>query len=333
MNILFTSIGRRSYMIDFFKNNLSENDKVFAVNSELTYALQKADDYAICPAIYDQQYIPFLIDYCQQNQITALISLFDIDLPILAKNKNKFEEINVKLILSDEFFVGICNDKWETYNFLKENDFNVPKTYLSVDSFFEALEQNKITYPVVLKPRFGMGSIGIEIAYDEEEVHFYYKKIKRIINASYLKYESSIDLEHCILIQEKLQGLEYGLDVHNSFKGEHIMTVPKKKLAMRAGETDIAEIVKNKELIQLGANLSKVTKHIANLDVDIFKVNDAYYVLEMNARFGGQYPFSHLAGADFTKVIIDQLKNKKIDYNALKFREIKGCKDFKIEIL
>lgn len=330
MNILFTSIGRRSYMIDYFKNNLTVNDNVFAVNNELTYALQKADKYAICPSIYDNQYIPFLLEYCQENQVNALISLFDIDLPILAKNKKKFDEINVKLILSDEAFIEICNDKWESYKFLKDNDFNVPITFLSIDSFLEEINQ-KVTYPIVLKPRFGMGSIGIEIAYDEEELYFFYKKIRRVIESSYLKYESALDLDHCILIQQKLEGIEYGLDVHNSFNGEHIITVPKKKVAMRAGETDIAEIVKDSDLIQLGEKLAKVTRHIANLDVDIFKVKNKFYVLEMNARFGGQYPFSHVAGADFTKVIIDQLNNVEID--DLYFKEMKGVKDFKIEIL
>jgi carbamoyl-phosphate synthase large subunit len=53
-------------------------------------------------------------------------------------------------------------------------------------------------------------------------------------------------------------------------------------------------------------------KHIANIDVDCFKVEDIYHILEINCRFGGQYPFCHLAGVDFPKAIINMLSNIKI---------------------
>lgn len=330
MNILITSIGRRSYMIDYFKKNLTEKDKILAVNNELTYALTKADDYAICPSIYENQYIPFLLDFCKKHKVNALISLFDIDLPILAKNKDKFDEIDVKLILSNEKFISICNDKWESFKFLKEHNFNVPKTYLSIDSFLNDFNNSQISYPVVVKPRFGMGSIGIEVADDLEELIFYYKKIKKIITSSYLKYESAFDIENAILIQQKINGAEYGLDVHNSLDGEYLVTIPKRKIAMRAGETDIAQVLKNPALIQLGQRLASVTKHIANLDVDVFIADEQIYILEMNARFGGQYPFTHLAGLDLTKVIVKQLNNLTLNANDLFFNEIKGSKDFTI---
>src|SRR5690606_40295166 len=101
MNILITSAGRRTYMVDYFREALNGKGKVFAANSEMTYALKKADGYVLTPAIYDGSYIDFLLTYCKENQISALISLFDIDLPVLSKNRHRFKEVGVEVLVSD----------------------------------------------------------------------------------------------------------------------------------------------------------------------------------------------------------------------------------------
>lgn len=93
-------------------------------------------------------------------------------------------------------------------------------------------------------------------------------------------------------------GQEYGLDVINDLEGNYQNTIVKQKYAMRSGETDCALTVRWEEADKLGKTLSILLHHIGNLDVDVFKVEEKIYVLEMNARFGGGYPFSHLAGVD-----------------------------------
>ena len=169
----------------------------------------------------------------------------------------------------------------------------------------------------------------------------FYKKTVNIINktlnkirSTYLKYESDLDIEHSVLIQEKVNGQEYGLDIINDLSGNYINTIVKKKYAMRAGETDCAVTINDIEMKELGNNLSKFLKHNANLDVDIFKTEDKLYVLEMNARFGGGYPFSHAAGVNLPKAIINWLTNKVVDYS--NFQEnigITAHKDIDITII
>ena len=72
---------------------------------------------------------------------------------------------------------------------------------------------------------------------------------------------------------------------------------------MRAGETDIAETVDIPEIFSACKRLGQITGHVANLDCDVFLVNGFPYILEMNARFGGGYPFSHIAGANLPMAI------------------------------
>lgn len=314
MNILLTSAGRRTYLVNYFKEALSGKGLVYASNSILTYTLQQADGYVLTPQIYDDNYIDFLLEFCKNKSIAVIISLFDIDLPVLAKNKRRFEDNGIRVVVSDENVTDICNDKWKTYKFLKSIGLNQAKTYISLNEVFSDLDSKDISFPLILKPRWGMGSIGIYQAENIEELHILYEKIKRTIFNSYLKYESQIDESSCILIQEKIIGQEFGLEILNNLESEYVTTIAKKKIAMRAGETDIAEIVDNSTFENISKKISQNLKHIANLDVDCFVTSDnEVFVLEMNCRFGGQYPFSHLAGVNFPKQIIKWLSGKKTE--------------------
>ena len=314
MNILLTSVGRRAYMVKYFKEIIGTEGQVHVCNSDdKTVAFHYADKGVISPLIYDDNYIPFLLDYCKGNQIDILLSLFDIDLLILARNKELFSKIGTKVIVSDENFIEICNDKWKTYLYLKDNGFHVPKTYKSLQKVMLALDAGELQYPIVVKPRFGCGSIGMSIAEDEMALLYYFRRNSRTISKSYLKYESAaVPVDEQILYQECLKGQEYGADIINDLDGELQNVIVKRKIAMRAGETDIAEIVDipeiKKELIKLG----KLTGHIANMDCDVFFVEGIPYILEMNARFGGGYPFSHMGGCNLPKAIVNWVRGEMI---------------------
>lgn len=317
MNVLLTSVGRRAYMVKYFKEAVGEGGQVHVCNSDdKTVAFHYADKSVISPLIYDDNYIPFLLDYCKENKIDMLLSLFDIDLLVLAKNKDKFKEIGTNVIVSDRELIEICNDKWKTYEFLKSNGFNVPKTYLTLEDTINALDKGEISYPVIVKPRFGCGSIALSIAEDEMALLYYFRRNTRTINKSYLKYESSL-VEDKIIYQECLKGQEYGIDIINDLNGEFQNAIVKRKMAMRAGETDIAEIVYEPEILKEAIRLGKLTKHIGNMDTDVFLVDGKPYILEMNARFGGGYPFSHMGGCNLPKALVAWHKNEKIENNVL----------------
>lgn len=314
MRILLTSVGRRSYLVEYFKEAVGESGKVFVSNSSAqSPAFSVADGHTVTPLIYSDEYIPFLMAYCQENSVNAIVSLFDVDLPILSKNKEKFQEIGVKVVVSDPETLAVCNDKWNTYQFLKKHNIPVPMTFLSVQEAVNAIAEKKIHYPVIVKPRWGMGSISVYQADNEVELNVFYHKVKRDIRKTYLKYESAENIDECVLIQEKLKGQEYGLDVINDLEKNYCTTIVKKKLAMRSGETDCAVTVNDSELVQLGKKLSMHLQHIGNLDVDVFKSDRCAYVLEMNARFGGGYPFSHQAGVDLPRQIVKWLEGKETD--------------------
>ena len=106
------------------------------------------------------------------------------------------------------------------------------------------------------------------------------------------------------MIQEVIKGAEYGLDIVNDFNKKHRGVSVKQKLSMRAGETDKAITVDNARLREIGSVIGKSLKHIGNLDCDVLERDGEYYVLELNPRFGGGYPFSHEAGVNIPKAIV-----------------------------
>lgn len=332
MNILLTSVGRRSYLVKYFKDALGSNGTIHVMNSDpVSPAFLKADKATVSPLIYSKNYIPFLIEYCRVNKIKAIVSCFDIDLPILARNKKKLRDNGVTVIVADEWFVDICNDKWKTYKFLKNNRFNVPKTYLGEASIKNAIRMEEICFPIMIKPRWGMGSIAIYEADDMAELMVLFNKTKRKIMNSYLKYESRGYIDDCVIFQEKLIGQEWGMDVINDLNGNYQNCIVKKKYYMRAGETDSAITIEAKKAVDIGRKISEISRHPANLDVDLFVNNNQYYILEMNARFGGGYPFSHLAGVNLPSAIVQWLLGKKVDKKVLTAQYgVRGQKDIEI---
>lgn len=318
MNILLTSVGRRSYLIKYFKEIIGECGEVHVGNSTSNIpSFAYADKNVVTPLIIEDEYIPFIKRYCIENNIKAIIPLFDIDVTVLSKKRMEFLESGIIVVVSSEDVVNICNDKWMTYKYLMSNNIKVPGTYINIEPVMEDIENKKIKFPLIIKPRFGMGSIGVFEADNVEELKVLYKKVLSQINNSYIKYLNINIGESTVIIQEKICGQEYGLDIINNLEGEYQNTIVKKKYSMRSGETDCAEIVNFPELKELGEKISAKLNHIGNLDVDIFIADNNIYVLELNARFGGGYPFSHMAGVNLPMAIIKWLKNEDLDINIL----------------
>lgn len=317
MNILFTCAGRRTYLLKYFKENMNEGDKVVATDMQLSApALQAADVKLQVPAVYDPKYVDTTLQICKEQKIDALLSLNDLELPILAENKARFGAEGVKVIVSDPSVIDIAFDKYKTAQWVESLRLKSPKTFVSLEDAKRALETGELHFPLFMKPRWGSGSIGLESIADMEELDIYYhllmKKIKKTILAT-----ASVGDEY-IMIQEKLTGSEFGLDVMNDLEGNNVAVSVKQKLAMRAGETDKAVTVDLPEVREIGHKIGAALKHIGNLDVDVMQ-NDKgeYCVLELNPRFGGGFPFSYEAGVNLPKAIIEWVKGNKVDASTL----------------
>lgn len=334
MNILFTCAGRRTYLLKYFRENLSEDDKIVATDMQLSApALQAADIKLQVPAVYDPDYINITLRICKEYKIDALFSLNDLELPILAENKDRFEKIGVKVVVSDPKVIDIAFDKYKTAKWVESIGLLAPKTFVRLEDVKKALSAGEVEFPLFMKPRWGSGSIGLESISDMDELDTYYRLLMKKIKGTILA-KASVGDEY-IMIQEKLTGSEYGLDVMNDLYGKNVGVSVKQKLAMRSGETDKAITVDLPVVREIGYRIGQALGHIGNLDVDVMQRADgAYCVLELNPRFGGGFPFSYEAGVNFPKVLIQWIKNEVADISLLcpEYGRMFAKNDYLVEI-
>lgn len=316
MNILFTCAGRRTYLLKYFKEEIKNEGLIIGADLSLTApALSVADVKIQLPRVYAEDYIEKVLEICRQYSIDLLISLNDLELPILSKSKALFERIGVKLMVSELSVIDICFDKYKTQEFVKKCGLQSPASFLKIENTIEAFRNGSLKFPLILKPRWGSGSIGVEIVEDLEELQLAYRLLKKKVRRSILCEVSKG--EDDIIIQQMVDGTEYGLDIINDLEGRFQSVVVKKKLAMRSGETDKAITVDNAGLRNIGKIISEELHHVGNLDCDVLERNGQYFVIDLNPRFGGGYPFSHQAGVNLPKALIEWSKGNSVNTNIL----------------
>lgn len=314
MNILFSCIGRRGYIAEYFRTHLGLNDRIIGTgHSEWTSGFRTCDLGVIMPAIFSSDYIPTLITLCQKQKIHALLSFADPDVDVLSRHLDELRSVGVVPVIPSPIVNDICFDKYRTYLFLRERGFNTPETYTDFEQAVSAVDVGKIAFPLIVKPRCGSASRNLFKVHNinQLDVFFHYAPD--------------------MLIQELITGQEYGLDICNDFQGQVLSVVPKRKIAMRSGETDQAETCDTPSLIDLGLRLGQELGHVGPLDVDLFVQGDNAFILELNPRFGGGYPLSHLAGADFPRLIFKMIKGETVEPQIGQFQSgVIMMKEYKI---
>ena len=162
-NILFTCAGRRTYLLKYFKEQLGNEGKVIGADMQLSApALSVADVKEQVPAVYAHDYIDRVLDICRSNDVAAIICLNDLELPILAANSERFAAEGILPIVSPTEIIDICFDKYRTARYVESLGLSTPATYINLAEAKEALAAGRLAFPLVLKPRWGSGSIGIE---------------------------------------------------------------------------------------------------------------------------------------------------------------------------
>ena len=291
LNILLLSVGTRNKIVQYFKKNFSEYGKIIATDmSELAPAVYEADKFYKVPRMTDDGYIEVIFDICKKENISAILSLIDPELSLLAKNKEKFEKLGVMVIGSDFELCERCLNKWDMFCWLKSHGYNCAKSYINKDEFFRDVELGKISYPVFVKPVCGSASIAISKVYDKETIDLLFSHSKEL------------------MIQEFLNGQEIGADCYiDMLSGEVVSIFTKKKLVMRAGETDKAISFKDEKLFTLIDKFVKDSGFKGQIDIDIFEIDGEYYISEVNPRFGGGYPHAYECGCNHMLLILNNL--------------------------
>lgn len=241
------------------------------------------------PKASENNFINTLLSICEREKINYLFSFFDNDLPLLAKDRHRFEELGTKVVLSSYETVVMCEDKYALFKHLEMNQINGVPTSLD-DSIL-----NFYGFPYFTKPRYGHASISANVVNTMEDLRYYLDKGDYIIQPFMKDREFGIDL----LIKHK--------EIYDVFM--------KEKFAMRAGTTDKAMSVWKDGIFRLIEKLVKVLDLDGPIDIDILENDDNYFINEVNPKFGGGYPAAIVCGKNFFLRYLKDLKNSNFrDY-------------------
>jgi carbamoyl-phosphate synthase large subunit len=291
VNILILAAGTRNKIVQYFKRTFDGVGTVVATDASLLGpAIYDADKYYIVPPITEDGYVDKILEICQKEQIRGVLSLIDPELSLLAANKEKFEAIGTTIIGSSYDLCEMALDKMQMYEWLKSHGYSCARSWMDKEEFYKAVDAGEVTYPVFVKPYRGSASISISKVYEKETVDLLFAH------------------EDDLMIQEFLDGQEIGADVYiDLISGEVVSIFTKKKIKMRAGETDKAVSFKDPALFALIEKFVKEAGYKGQIDIDIFEINGQYYISEVNPRFGGGYPHAYECGVDHMKLILNNL--------------------------
>lgn len=297
MNILILSAGTRNKIVQYFRKALAGRGLVIATDcSDIAPAIYDADRFHIVPRMTEPGYLDVILKICKEENITGVLSLIDPELSLLAQNREKFAAVGTTVIGSSFELCEMSLDKFRMYNWLTAHGYRCAKSYMNKEAFFADVAAGLISYPVFVKPAKGSASISISKVYDRETIELLFAH------------------EDGLMIQEFLDGQEIGADVYIDMLSHEVVSIfAKKKLRMRAGETDKSVSFKDERLFALIERFVKEAGFTGQIDIDIFDVNGEYYLSEVNPRFGGGYPHAYESGVDHMKLILNNLEGKAND--------------------
>lgn len=304
MRILLTSIGRRGYLARYFREALGTFGQVWGGDcSRLASAFHNCHHSLILPCVTDKNYIEEIFGLCRRHNIDMLIPLIDPELEVLSAVRQRFFDAGIMLVVSPIKSVEISFDKYFTFQFGRQNEIPVPETVLTLEDANRYLADGRFQWPLVVKARRGSASAHIHVC------------------ASLKELKTSFKTTPLPMIQEYLDGAEFGYDIFGDHQFRPVSVFCKKKLAMRAGETDKAVSVNTPELTKFGLKIANAIQIFGPADADVIFSGKHPKLLEINPRFGGGYPCSHLSGADFPAKLVRLCRGKSLEPDIGSYQE------------
>lgn len=297
MNILITSAGRRVSLVKAFKRELVKyfpQGQILAVDMvpELSAACQVSDDCFLVPGVTDPSYCETIIGICKKNDIKLLIPTIDTELITLAENINYFKINDIEPVVSNLDVMLTCLDKRKTLSYFdsigisrtKETNLKNPK------------------FPIFVKPFDGNSSIGTQLIKKGSQLTDELTGNEKLMFLEYLSPEKYFEVT---------------IDLY--FDRNHFLkcAVPRERIEVRSGEVS-KSVTRKDELYKMICSKFSFCKGFRGcITLQVFKKRSTNEIFcsEINPRFGGGYPLSYLARANYPEMIIKEyLLNENLPF-------------------
>ncbi|HYM45784.1 MAG TPA: ATP-grasp domain-containing protein [Solirubrobacteraceae bacterium] len=288
--VLLTGAGKRYDIVACFAR-LTRT--IAADPNPLAPAQYAAHVCAAAPLIEDPEYVPALERLCAEHGVGAVLPLTDLDIEILARAR---ADGRLPALVPSPEIARATYDKYEAHLLLRRLGLPSPPTVLPGESD-GALEE--LRYPVMVKPRRGSGARSIHLAHDSEQARFF------------VDYVSEPTMIQCAM-----GGPELSIDCLGDLSGRCLNAIPRTMLESRGGESIKGTVVRDAELIELGARVMEALEVRGPATIQVFRDPElGVAITDVNTRFGGAFPapvYAALPGRTYPELIVSLAAGKTV---------------------
>ncbi|WP_248583351.1 ATP-grasp domain-containing protein [Nocardioides sp. InS609-2] len=268
-------------------------------DSQLDVTLVAADPSPLAAGLYwtphrylipmadDPGYIGAIDKLLASEKPDALLVGTDVELPLFARHRHELEARHgTHIVIASSDVVAIADDKFLTYEFMRDHGFSPPVSRLP----FEAGDLvSEFGFPLVVKPRVGARSVGLSLVWSEEE-------LKHAISAR----DGLMVQEHVATDRE-----EYTAGTI-TFGGPCLASIVMRR-DLRDGNTSRAYVEDFPELDMQVREMATVLGAWGPANFQFRADDGKARVFEINGRFSGTTPLRRLAGFNEVEMVLRHL--------------------------
>jgi carbamoyl-phosphate synthase large subunit len=286
IKILFLASHWRVSLIKVFQGAKQSMDLICTDSDPLAASFKEADRFQVLPLFSDSHCMQSLLEICKAEKVSALVPLTNKAIEFMADHRNELEEEGRLLWIPQNTTIEICHDKWKLFEFLMNEGFDTPSTFLS-----GKLES---PFPLIAKPRRGEGSKDVFVLENSDDLEFYIKKCPHHV------------------FQKRIDGQEFSIDAYFDQQGLPRLIVPRERLEVRGGEVMVSRINLNADIIDkvtaLGARLG-LTGPCTIQGIQ----DDKFYFTDVNLRFGSGFVHTISAGGNVPLMMYKELAGQELN--------------------
>jgi carbamoyl-phosphate synthase large subunit len=230
-----------------------------------------------------------MLDVCREHAVCVVVPTIDTELPILAASRDRFSAISTTVAVSGPETIGIGGDKRRTHRWLSEHGYPTVRQAEPEDVLARPAQW---AFPLLLKPARGSASVGVRTIHTLDELRL------------------AVRTDGDIVVQTIAPGVEHTVDVFVDGAGRVRCAVPRRRLETRGGEVSKAVTVRSATLEDLASGLvAALPDAFGAFNVQVFldRNTGSCSIIEVNPRFGGGFPLSWRAGADFPRWLLEEV--------------------------
>jgi len=256
--------------------------------------IQFADDGMEVPAATDASWPEAIAKIVDECDIDVVVPTVDEELAVLPSLSRELPD-DIGIVAPDQEVIDLAMDKYQTMRRLSAAGHPVPETWLAT----EHATINPSAFPLIVKPRGGRGSRGVQQVDDPEALS---------AHLAATPYEPEE-----LLCQECIDGTEYTTSVIGTTDNQLLGVVPKEAIE-KNGSTVLGATRRAPNVVEACTDLFDMLEPAGPLNIQQIVDNDGTpYVIEINPRFSSTSCLTVDAGINEFDLLIRDTLGESVD--------------------